>query len=456
TRITQIWKLLKVALNMPSHFRNFASNAILMNLSGMPMAQVPRYLGKAAMDIKNKGRYWRIAQKLGVTESTFSARELYRINRDLLDLEARMSGPLSIASVKNILGKIGEFGGDRYQDLESLSKTAMIMYSMRHQGMSAEEAGRHAQKWLFDYSLVPKSVRAARNIPLGVPFITFYYKVLPRVLETLIKTPWRLVPYIAIPHLMVKLFASMNDIDEDDVKKLQEAMPSWLNDKGNAFLLPYKDDAGRWQAVDFGYVLPWSMFQDVLQNTAKGEFSDAVKASGIFGGPLGNIATAITTNRDAFTGREIIKAGTPPAEKAASILLYTYEMAMPTMITNMGFGGKIIDAINEDLEANSALGKEVLTPGQATARLFGVNVYPYDPERSRGKNIEQMRKEIQDIRTYHKQEIQDVISDRGSEEDKAERIDNITKRMAERIQKKAAEIEQYSEESEVPESLTTQ
>ena len=451
TKVTQLWKMSKVAMNPPAQIRNAASNMILLHLSGMPLPMVPVYIAKAAKQIRTDGRYWRMAKKHGVTESTFAAQELFRIERDLLDLESRLSGPLSIATMKNMAGIIGEAAGDAYQLIEALGKTAKIMHAMEAQNMSADDATMEAQKWLFDYSLVPPAVRTARNMPLGIPFITFYYKVLPRLLETAIKRPWAYAPYVALPQVMAMLFAEMNDVDDEDAKQLMKSFPMWLQERGNAFLYPFKDAAGRWQAVDFGYILPWSMFVESGRKAAKGDFADSVKATGVFGGPIPSIVNAIKTNTDPYTGREVVPAGANPKDQVMGMLTYVYNLAMPTWTTSQGFAGKMLDAINEDVETNEEMGRTVLTPGQAALRMVGANVYPFDPERSRGKNIEHMQKKMQEIKTHSRRKIMDVVNNKDGNEQEIEAIIDDT---AKRMQTIATKIEEYAEGSEVPEALT--
>lgn len=63
---------------------------------------------------------------------------------------------------------------------------------MEREGKSAEQAALDAQQAIFDYSLIPPSVRYLRNAPVGMPFVTFPYKVAPRLIELVVKNPWRL------------------------------------------------------------------------------------------------------------------------------------------------------------------------------------------------------------------------------------------------------------------------
>ena len=62
-----------------------------------------------------------------------------------------------------------------YGMVESPGKTMMYMNGI-DKGMTPQEAADHAEKWLFDYSLVKPSVKTIRNAIVGVPFITYATK----------------------------------------------------------------------------------------------------------------------------------------------------------------------------------------------------------------------------------------------------------------------------------------
>ncbi len=171
TKATQIWKAMKVSLNPPAQIRNFVSNGIAMQLSGVPLLRVPQRIIQAAREIADNGRHWQIAKKYGVTESTFSAQELFRLKRDLLDLELKAGGQHPLLKLKLIAGTIMDRASDLYQWSEAIFKTAKIIDAMEREGMKEADAALEAQRWLFDYSMVPQSVRYLRNAPIGMPFL---------------------------------------------------------------------------------------------------------------------------------------------------------------------------------------------------------------------------------------------------------------------------------------------
>ena len=324
------------------------------------------------------------------------------MERDLLALEARNANKISMATLKHLAGIVMDKTGDWYQFAEGLFKTAKIIDAMERQGKSEGDAALEAQKWLFDYSLIGPSTRYLRNAPVGIPFLTFHLKALPRMLEVARTAPWRFAPYVALPYVLTSMVAGMADVDDDDVKALQKALPDWLQSRGHAYVLPIKDDSGRWQAMDFGYFLPWTMWTSLVSETAKGDIGDAMMTSGVLGGPLPDLIAAIQTNRDPFTGRDIINEADPPGRQIVSMLSYLYGMAMPTWLTNYGAVGHLLRAGEGEVDR---YGLPKTGYGQAAARLVGVNLYPIDPETSRSDNLRRMRFEIGEISRRMRQQL---------------------------------------------------
>ena len=438
TKFTQLWKWSKVAANPPGQVRNFVSNGILLHLSGVPSHKVPARVIEAVRDIRKNGKYWQAAKKYGVTESTFGSQELVRIERELLDIEAKRHGAVSLATLKNIGGKIIDLTGDMYQMSESIFKTAKIVDEMK-KGKNPADAALEAQKWLFDYSLVTPSMKYLRNAPVGVPFLTFYLKALPRMLEVLLTNPVKFAPYMAIPYAMTHFIAGMTDVDDDDVDKLRKALPKWLEERGNAYILPAKDEQGRWQAIDIGYFLPWATWSDMAQELGKGEIDDALLSTGLFGGPVPDMITAIKTNIDPFTKKEIVNKYDSPAKQIASIMGYLYQMAAPTWLTNIGFAGHMKRALDGTVDK---YGEPKTNKTQAALRLVGVNLYPIDPMRTRRANIRWMQFEISQV----KRRMSSLLKDKNFT---AKERKKIRKEYRDMIRKRQDEIRTYRKESRV-------
>ncbi len=164
---TAVWKGSKVALNPPSQFRNAMSNIILLNMSGMPLAEIPIYLYKAVRQINaDSGTAWSVAKEYGVKQGTFYSNEM-KLAENALKKAAQSSNPLR--GLMSALATIYETAGGVYGMMEQLGKTAKIMYEMDN-GADAGTAAIAAHETLFDYSLVNPSTKILRSSPIGIPF----------------------------------------------------------------------------------------------------------------------------------------------------------------------------------------------------------------------------------------------------------------------------------------------
>tara|TARA_Y100001938_G_C8092048_1_gene435626 strand:- start:45 stop:3299 length:3255 start_codon:yes stop_codon:yes gene_type:complete len=441
TQATKLWKMSKVALNPPTQVRNLISNVILLNLSGVSWRKLPTRLMQALDDMRKNGPYTEIANKYGIINSTFSKQEMIDINRAYLRAKAKQTGN-PIDRVKYIAGATADIASNAYQKMEVLGKTAKIIDEMS-KGANEATAALRAQETLFDYSLVPPSVRYLRNAPVGIPFITYYYKVLPNLLETAIRYPERYIPFIALPYGMHEILKNYQNITQEDVEIVKNSMPEWIRDNGNAVILPVKDENDKWQVFDFSYFLPYSMFTGIVKDAAQGEIRDVLSASGVFGGPLPQIVSAIQTNIDPFTQREIINEFDPPSKQIADLIFYGLRMAAPTWLTDIGFAGKLLQSINKDV---NKYGDPKITKTQAITRLFGVNIYPIDPAKSRADNIKFMRNEISRIKARRTQALRD--KNLTTEERK-----KLTNQYLEMLQDRQKQLKDYIKESKLSKTL---
>ncbi|MEQ8394974.1 LPD5 domain-containing protein [Thalassobaculum sp.] len=444
TKATQLWKMSKVALNPPTQIRNFVSNAMMMNLSGVPMHMVPVRMVQAVREMRSNGEHWRIAKRYGVTNSSFAANELLRMERDLVDLNRRKGGTLQ--KITSMAGAVGNAAGDLYQASEGLFKTALII-DRKARGATDAEAAIDAQTWLFDYSLVSPSVQYLRNAPIGVPFLTYYTKVAPRLMEVAATAPWRFAPYLALPTMLAAWVAASYDVDDDDVDALKETLPEWLRDRGSGLMiLPYKDELGRWQYVDLSYFMPWSMFEGMASSLARGDVGGFVGDTGFLGGPVPNLIAAISTGIDPFSKKPILDDRDPPAKQVAQLVNYMWSLAAPSFVTQYGTAGKLLDAAHG--KVNRYTGEPATSYGQALTLLVGVNIYPIDPEQSRDVNIKRMLREIQDIKSRARYVLKDPnLSDAEAESIERDYVDMIDARVT--------QVEEYEARTRINPKLAT-
>lgn len=442
---TKIWKTLKVPMNPPSVVRNFISNMVLLNLSGVSTIRLPLRMVQALGEIINKGKYFKIAQKYGIASTTFSKQEMVQINR-LYKIAKAQKTKNWADKADSIASGLLNFAGDSYGFIETFGKIIKIIDDMKA-GKNPETAVYNAQKTLFDYSLVPTALKEVRQNPFGVPFATFQYKVLPFLLETFIRHPERYVKYMAVPAIAAAFWKNQNkDMTNEDLESLKEVLPKYLRDGGNALVYPYKDDEGRWQFYDYSYSMPWGFYTGIGNKIASGEMGEATDdIIGLWGGPGLSAAAAITTNKDPFTDREIVDPAAPPVDKAESILNYTWRQAAPTWLTDIGFAGKMYEAVTKE---PNYYGDPTITKPQAWFRLVGQNIYPVDPEQSRDTNLYFKNKEIKDTQAYYRKKIREA--ELRNDEDA---IIKLEQEAEQRINLLADKLIEYEAQSKIPERL---
>jgi hypothetical protein len=400
-RISAWWKTTRVTLNPPTQVRNFMSNLILLHLSGVPSYRIfsGELIARVLRDRVKGGKYYRIAEKYGLFATTFSAQELANVESEFLKIQLQMRrGGLrgSLAHARAIGEAIVKGAGNAYSMIEYLAKMAKVIDAMEREGLTEQEAMLEAQKWLFDYSLVPRTLRFLRNAPIGAPFLTFMYKAAPRIGEAMLMRPWTMAVYMAaLPMLMTIFFGMLagDEVDKDDIDDMKRLMPEWAQKRGNLLFLPIRDQLGRWQFLDLGFLVPWGMFSDmgkIIQSSMPlGEkVNELRKTMGVGGGPILDPLIATMTGVDPFRGTPIANESDPPSMQAAAYLSFMANVWIPPWLhglaTPQGSGHlkNVKDALTGD-NVNYRTHEPSRTVGQATAALFGLTTVPvseaYDP-----------------------------------------------------------------------------
>lgn len=435
-RANSYWKMLKVPFNLPSWFRNGVGNMTLLDIStntSMP-ALTKMYHSEVSNAIRGEeSRYWLMAVDNGLFGTTYAAAELYGLRRDFdkrFKVAARNQDSIKGSTVSSMF----EFMNDQFltasdyasrgfgllegsfktvamrdfiQQWESQNESKIDSLGNDQREAVIQEAVRHANNALFDYSQVPSFINFARRYPLGAPFITFMYKSFPVVIEAMAKRPQKFIKYAAFPMIMSMLAQSMNDWSDDDVERLKASMPQWTRDRSSVFLFPFKDANDRPQFADYSYALPWSPFIDaglkIHNHFEANNIAGAVNSTlalgqditddlGFLGGPLSTTITAWKSNKDSFTGRTIINEGDNPSKKVSDMSKWLWNMAMPSFVTSHGFLGKLYDDIGISLPGISAepldsFGKDKNTAGQIAGNLSGFQTRGFDPQNTIQKNL---------------------------------------------------------------------
>ena len=398
----QLWKMSKITLNVPSQIRNAVSNAIAMNVfGGVPLHRIAPLLARASREVSQDGQYWQEAQRYGIGGGTMSAAEMIKVRTELEQYLRKGGGDGifgAFAAARIAAGKAIGAASDTYQAVEVRFKMAMYIHG-REKGLSPSQAVDAANDALFDYTLVNPNIRWLRNAPLGLPFVTYYYKALPKLVETAYKHPMRFAPYLALMYAIPQMTMLALDIDDDDYEALRKSLPEYIRNKGSLFILPYKDENGRWQYIDTSYFFPWAAFTDpivqaIYRQDPAGGLSEAGKLI-TPSGPVATVLIGIRTGRDPFTGKEIMDPRQTPQNKALALLSYVWNQAMPSMlaidlVNPQNAAGAIPRLYNDAFGSGTGLDKRGQPKPEFladAARLFGANISPLEPVTARALNI---------------------------------------------------------------------
>ena len=408
-KINQLWKMSKITLNIPSQVRNAISNMIAMNLfGGVPLHRIAPLLLRASREISENGKNWQEAQKYGVTGGTMSAAEMIRVRTEL-EQYLRKGGGKDIfgafGAARIAAGKAIGAASDTYQAVEVRFKMAMYLHGIDNK-LTPSASVDAANDALFDYTLVNPGIRFLRNAPLGLPFVTYYYKALPKLVETAYKHPLRFAPYVAMMYAIPQMTMLALDIDDDDYEALRKSLPEYIRNKGSLFILPWKDEKGRWQYMDMAPFFPWAAFSDpivqaVLRQDPGGGFNEARKLI-TPSGPVITVIAGIATGRDPFTDKEIIDPRQTPQNKALALMSYAWNQAMPSMlaidaVNPQNAAGAIPRLYNDAFGSGTGLDKRGQPKPEFladAARLFGANVNALEPVTQRALNINYMTNKI--------------------------------------------------------------
>ena len=185
------------------------------------------------------------------------------------------------------------------------------------------------------------------------------------------------------------------------------------------------------------------MFTGAVKNAEDGNVQKFFSDVGLFGAPLSQLISAISVNKDPFTQKEISSELDPPSKRIADWSLYLYRMSMPTWLTDIGFAGKLKEVIDKDV---NRYGDPKITMTQTLGRLFGVNIYPIDPQKSRAENIKFMKREITGIKSRRTR----ALKDKNLTKEVQKKINDKYIKM---IKERTKQLKEYIKESKIPQEL---
>jgi len=275
-----------------------------------------------------------------------------------------------------------------------------------------------ANKWLIDYSLVPQGVDYLRKHALGSPFLTFQYKVLPLIAEASLRRPWLVAAAALAPMAMMKANPDLKNLSDEDVKTLKRMYPEQARKAGHVWLLPKRNADGTWRMLDVGYMTPVGGLSQLMTSLAKGDVGGGIQDfTGLLGGPVPQILSAVITKVDPFTKRPIVDDALSGGDQVKQWLTYAYTLGMPSWTTDRGALGKLVDAFKE---------KEMYYGGtqsmdKALLSAIGVNLTDFDPGMVKYREVSNLKYDLNHLKSLarkhperankYTKRMQDLIKD---------------------------------------------
>jgi hypothetical protein len=425
------WKTGKTALNPAVHMNNVVSNVMLYDLSGSDW----RSLASAANELrKGEGSdLYKQAEKLGVFDAGFSAQELGREGKSVLDAieTSRPADNAVDAAIKIASAGWKKTGGkiiDAYQGEDSIFRFGIFLDRLRA-GMSPEDAAKESKKWLIDYEINAPMIQAMRNTTH--PFIAYSYRAIPLLAESAVLRPWKYAKWAALGY-------GLNEYGEQespgrDIEKERRMMSEYQ--KGTMFgvpgapptmiKLPSEEPT---PDAETGEVPP-SMYLDVQRFIPGGDVFATTEAAGRRieylpqflqpGGPLFDAFSTLYEGRDPFTGRDLpgMNIGATEGEVRANNAAIKFSKFVSTLLPNLpGIPGAPATEKFKKAEAGAeSLTQPKITTTQAVLQTFGIKVTPIDPDKLSMQQLFNMDRDVDNVakeyRSVLRKHGQGLVSD---------------------------------------------
>lgn len=428
-KILTLWKTSKTALSPAVHMNNVMSNFVMADFHDVTAGHVAKALRilLAAHERDGKGALGRTANALaraGIADreaarevlnrykdsggdiGTFATAEIAREQIEPLlqsvEQELMQTNGTSLAAQAGVFaalqhliqrrpgaalealksGKAGQKVAQEaasmigmYQAEDDVFRLAAWLKA-KEDGATDIDAGKSARRSFLDYHINAPWVNAMRHTAL--PFISFTYRAVPMMLETIGKKPHKLMKLMMVAGAVNALGMMAVGGDDDDEKRVRK-------------LLPEEKAGSIWGMVPKLVRMPWNdkngspVYLDVRRFIPIGDFFDLGETHSAIpllpfampGGPLA-LMSELISNRSQFTGRDIYQETDTPAQQAAKVADHVYKSFAPNIIGLPGTYAttSVVNAIKGKTDV---FGREQSAP-YAIASSFGIKLAGYSED----------------------------------------------------------------------------
>lgn len=359
-KLLKMWKISKTALSPTVHVNNVMANVVMADwhdVGGKHLLQAASAWARKGKDAAAK-RLIEDFQDHGGELGTFALTEMQReqlapILEELLGESRKandLNGIVNAAGVMSLLregmvrqaaatlgqSKAGRMAGaiprkmiDVYQLEDQLFRLAAYIKA-RESGLTEREAGRFARKSFLDYDIQAPWIVAAKRSGF-LPFISFSYRAIPMLYQTVRDKPWKLMKLALVLGAVSAASAAFLGLDDDDEKKERRWLP--------------REKSGKvWGMIPKMVRMPWNtqagnpVFMDIRRFIPAGDITDLGTSQGAVplppfltvGGPL-SLMAELMADKSLFTGKEINESTDTKSEAAIKVLDHIYKWAAPNV-----------------------------------------------------------------------------------------------------------------------------
>jgi hypothetical protein len=437
-----MWKEGKTVLNPVAHANNVLSNITMAHFAGVSYWDAHKYIG-SIKDLVKGDAMVEEAREAGLFGGTFNRAELTEAMPEELRVLAQMAESKSKRAVEMVWNGLSLWLrkplGKAYNAEDEFFRY-VVYRDARNNGLSVDASVDYALKYMFSYDNMPKGARVIRDMPVGLPFFSYTYKVVPALVNTALEHPVRYAaPAVAIyvaNAAMYAIAASLGGGEDEDwwtiirrymtdpefrqrTKDLEEQerknLPTWM--KGASLSL------GTEKSIRLGMddLTNLPVFLDVSRIFPGGDLFDAHNNAGGIpllapitpNSPVLTVASAMLFNKDTFRGQDIVKKTDTDAEAAQKRAAWMWKQMTPAIAvgnTHFERAMNVIanvtgQSVNVGLAEYTGIGKDGLpiTPGYAALQTVGIKARPIDLDTSEKIQKAQTKALIRELEMQIKQ-----------------------------------------------------
>lgn len=437
-----MWKEGKTVLNPVAHANNVLSNITMAHFAGVSYWDAHKYIG-SIKDLVKGDAMVEEAREAGLFGGTFNRAELTEAMPEELRVLAQMAESKSKRAVEMVWNGLSLWLrkplGKAYNAEDEFFRY-VIYRDARNNGLSVDDSVDYALKYMFSYDDMPKGARVIRDMPVGLPFFSYTYKIVPALVNTALEHPVRYAaPAVAIyvaNAAMYAIAASLGGGEDEDwwtiirrymtdpefrqrTKDLEEQerknLPTWM--KGASLSL------GTEKSIRLGMddLTNLPVFLDVSRIFPGGDLFDAHNNAGGIpllapitpNSPVLTVASAMLFNKDTFRGQDIVKKTDTDAEAAQKRAAWMWKQMTPAIAvgnTHFERAMNVIanvtgQSVNVGLAEYTGIGKDGLpiTPGYAALQTVGIKARPIDLDTSEKIQKAQTKALIRELEAQIKQ-----------------------------------------------------